>query len=70
MILYSEELQDALTMFGEAVQYVKEQKAARAYNVLTAEDGLFEAALQSDNVTASQKTWLENMRNALLEPFN
>jgi hypothetical protein len=58
-------VQDALTIYAEAVQYVKEQKASRAFSVLHDGGGSFTDALQSDEVPEATKQWLYELRSAL-----
>lgn len=67
-IEFSPEVIDALQVFKEAVQLIKDQKVSRAYFILTAPDGSFNEAIQSTNAGTSQ--WLEGIRDSLLEPWN
>lgn len=60
-------VQDALTIYAEAVQYVKEQKASRAFSVLHDGGGSFTDALESDQVNAATKQWLYALRSSLCD---
>jgi hypothetical protein len=62
----SEELMDnALLIVQEAVGYIRELKASKAYSVLHAEDGSFIEALDSPDVTQSDKEYLHGLRSAI-----
>jgi hypothetical protein len=58
---------DALAIYAEAVTYVKEQKASRAFSVLHDGGGSFTDALESEELSVATKNWLYNLRSALCE---
>ena len=60
-------VQDALTIYREAVKYVQEQKQSRAYQVLHGHGGSYMDALKSDTVNQATKNWLEDIRAALCQ---
>ena len=59
--------QDALTVYAEAVIYVKELKASRAFSVLHDGGGSFTDALESEEISVDTREWLYNLRSALCD---
>lgn len=59
--------QDALTIFAEAVCYIKEQKASRAFSVLHDGGGSFTDALENDEISAETREWLYSLRSTLCD---
>ena len=59
--------QDALTIFAEAVIYIKELKASRAFSVLHDGGGSFTDALESDEISTETREWLYNLRSTLCD---
>jgi len=60
-------VQDALTVYAEAVTLVKECKGSRAYSLLHDGGGSFVDALESEEVPTRTSEWLENLRATLCE---
>jgi hypothetical protein len=65
-----EVIQDALTIYGEAVQLVKEHKSSRGIFILEAKDGSFEECLLHPEVPETYKKALRSMRSSLIEFTN
>jgi hypothetical protein len=59
--------QDALAVFAEAVTYIKEQRASRAFSLLHDGDGSFTVALESDEISPATREWLYNLRSTLCD---